>query len=432
MTTTATGDLASYGDLVDDDDRRFQVHTRAYGDPGVFDAEMRHIFERSWVYVGHASEIPDAGDYKTASLGIQPVIVSRHADGDIHVLFNRCTHRAAAVCREDIGHSNYFRCPYHNWIFGNDGKLVGIPQASGYPDDLDKSELGLKRARMDTYRGLIFATAAADGPPLDEHLAPVKRYIDAWFNRSPVGTASVVRPAHLYPYKGNWKFQAENGNDGYHGNYVHESWQKVVQRRQTNKVREIRQYREDGRIVGLDNGHSLLERPGTLNPSTGWTVQALMERYPEYGSAMTERYSSEELEDIYPRRFIYLFPNAYLFDTHIRLINPLRYDRTEVHLHVVDLDGVPAGANKDRYRTHEQFFGPAGMGSPDDLQAFEAVQTGIQARAVDWLLLSRGQHREIVKDGERISHTTDETSTRSLYRQWKLLMSRAPDPGSWR
>jgi len=105
MTTTAAGELTTCGDLVDDDDRRFQVHTRAYGDPGIFDAEMRHIFERSWVYVGHASEIPDAGDYKTASLGIQPVIVSRHADGDIHVLFNRCTHRAAAVCREDIGHS---------------------------------------------------------------------------------------------------------------------------------------------------------------------------------------------------------------------------------------------------------------------------------------------------------------------------------------
>jgi benzoate/toluate 1,2-dioxygenase alpha subunit len=426
---TRLATTTSYPDLVDDDDRDFRLHTRLYTDPDVFEAEMRHIFERTWVYVGHESEVPDAGDYLTALIGRQPVIVSRHEDGQVYVMLNRCRHRGAVVCRADQGHSNFFRCPYHNWTYRNDGELVGVAMATGYPPDFDKEQYGLHRApRVGTYRGLIFASLAEDGPSLEDHLAPVRPYIDLWINRSPQSEIDVIVPAHKYPYPGNWKWQAENGADGYHGNYVHASWQKLLQRAGEAPVKDIRKFREAGCTRGMAGGHGLLERPGGLNPAASWTGR-MMERYPQYADALRERFSDEEIDAISARRNIFVFPNIYLFDTHIRVITPLSPDRTEVRLCVYALKGVPRDLNEGRYRAHERFYGPSGFGSPDDLEIFVCIQTGVQARGVDWILMNRGQHREVVEDGERIGHSSDETPTRSIYREWKRLMAEAEAGG---
>lgn len=414
---------ASFADLVHEDDETFLLHTDAYISPTVFEAEMRNIFERGWVYVAHESEVPLPGDYRTGSLGTQPVIVSRYEDGQIYVLLNRCRHRGAVVCRAQVGHSNYFRCPYHNWSYANNGDLVGMAQASGYPADFDKSKWGLVRVpRVASYRGLIFASLSPDGPTFEEYLAPVKKYIDWWFDRSPSGTITVLPTAHKYPYPGNWKWQAENGHDGYHGNYVHESWQRLLDRAGEAQVKEIRQYRSGGCTRGLAHGHGILERPGGLNPAASWTGR-MMDSYPEYAEALREKFSDEEIELISARRNILVFPNLYLFDTHLRVINPIAVDRTEVYLYVYALDGVPEPLNQGRYRAQERFYGPSGFGSPDDVEIFVANQTGVQARGVDWMLLSRGMHREKVSDGERVGHSTDETPVRALYREWKRCMS---------
>jgi benzoate/toluate 1,2-dioxygenase alpha subunit len=414
----------SYDELVVDRPDTFQVHTDAYMDREVFEAEIRNIFERTWVYVAHESEIPDVGDYKTSIIGRQPIIVSRHEDGQVYVLLNRCRHRGAVVCREELGHSNYFRCPYHNWAYANDGALVGMAQAHGYPDDFDKRAWGLVRApRMGSYRGLVFASLAPDGPSLEEYLAPVRRYVDWWFNRSPSGGITVLPTVHKYPYPGNWKWQAENGHDGYHGNYVHESWQRLLDRAGEAPVRDIRKYRAGGCTRGFPFGHGLLERPGGLNPAASWTGRMIV-KYPEYREALEKAYTPEEIEEISKRRNIFIFPNLYLFDTQIRVISPLAVDRTEVRLYVYALDGVPEGLNQGRYRAHERFYGPSGFGSPDDVEIFVANQTGLQARGVDRVLLSRGMHRERrLASGEVVGHSTDEVPVRALYQEWKRLMS---------
>jgi benzoate/toluate 1,2-dioxygenase subunit alpha len=419
----------SYADLVDDDDRQFRLHTRIYTDPAVFQAEMRHIFERTWVYVGHESEVRRPGDYKTTLIGRQPVILSRHEDGELYVMLNRCRHRAAVVCRAEHGHANFFRCPYHNWVYRNDGALVGVSMASGYPEDFETDLFGLQRVpRVGTYRGMVFASLAPDGPSLQEHLAPVRPYIDLWINRSPDSEIEVILPPHKYPYPGNWKWQAENGADGYHGNYVHASWQKLLQRAGEAPVKDIRKFRQEGCTRGLANGHGLLERPGGLNPAASWTGR-MMERYPEYAASLRGRFSEEEIDSISARRNIFVFPNIYLFDTHIRVITPISPERTEVTLFVYALKGVPDTLNTGRYRAHERFYGPSGFGSPDDLEIFVCIQTGVQASGVDWILMSRGQHRERTEDGERIGHSTDETPTRSIYLEWKRLMANGGGDG---
>lgn len=157
---------------------------------------MRAIFERGWVFVAHESQVSEPGDYKAISIGTQPVVVSRHKAGAIYVLLNRCRHRGSTVvCRSETGHSNYFRCPYHNSGYANDAALAGMAMSHGWPEDFDKSAWGLRRVRRSgPNRRLFFASLAEDGPSLEEHLAPMKKYIFAWFDRSPAGSITVLRP----------------------------------------------------------------------------------------------------------------------------------------------------------------------------------------------------------------------------------------------
>ena len=414
----------SFADLVVDDPREFRVHGSVYTDAEVFAAELERIFERTWVYAGHESELPATGDYKTILVGTQPVILSRHEDGKVHALYNRCRHRGAVVCRQERGHSNFFRCRYHNWVYANNGDLIGMSQSTGYPDDFDRSAYGLVPvSRMANYRGLIFISLSDVGPSFDEYLAPVRKYVDAWLGRSPVEQIEVLLPPHRYEYPGNWKLQAENGYDGYHGNYVHLSWQRVLQLSKESTVEEVQKYRQEGAARGLPRGHGLLERPGSLNPASSWTAR-MMDRYPEYAKAMSAKYSEPQLIDLSARRNIFIFPNLYLFDTHLRVIVPKAVNRTEVQLYVYALQGVPDAINDGRIRGHERFYGPAGFGAPDDIEVFTEVQTGVRARGHEWNLFCRGQHRERVENGERIGHTTDEAPQRALYRQWQLEMSK--------
>src|SRR5262249_15906490 len=143
----------SISDLVSDD----RVHRLVYVDPDIFELEMKRMFYNTWVFVGHESEVAHPGDYKTMTLGRKPVILTRDASGKIFVLFNRCAHRAAIVCRQERGTSSYFRCLYHGWTYSNSGELVGVPFRSGYGEDFKTEEFGLTRVpHVQSYRGFVF------------------------------------------------------------------------------------------------------------------------------------------------------------------------------------------------------------------------------------------------------------------------------------
>ena len=206
-----------FGSLVEEG----RVRTDIYTDPAVFDAEMERIFGSTWVYVGHTSEIPEPGDYKTTSIGTEPVIVSRGEDGKVRVLFNRCRHRGTAVCQRERGNARHFRCAYHGWTYAADGRLIGLPYPSGYDASFKREEMGLLEApRTGIYRGFIWASLAADGPSLDEHLGGAREYIDEICDVSPAGEIELTAGCQRLGYDGNWKIQMDN-IDGYHPNFVH-------------------------------------------------------------------------------------------------------------------------------------------------------------------------------------------------------------------
>jgi nitrite reductase/ring-hydroxylating ferredoxin subunit len=115
-----------------------RVHRRVYADPDVFELEMERIFGRAWLFVGHTSQVPQPGDYFTTELGRQPVVMTRHRDGTVHVLFNRCTHRGAKVANERCGHAARLTCLYHGWSFDTDGTLAAVPMPEGCAEDFRK------------------------------------------------------------------------------------------------------------------------------------------------------------------------------------------------------------------------------------------------------------------------------------------------------
>ena len=108
--------------------RRDGVHRNVYCDPQVFEDEIARIHGRAWVYVGHESQIPKAGDFVTTTMGKTPVVLVRHQDGEVHVLRNRCGHKGAAVVGKRCGTTQYFRCMYHGWTYKTDGALHAVPQ----------------------------------------------------------------------------------------------------------------------------------------------------------------------------------------------------------------------------------------------------------------------------------------------------------------
>ncbi len=420
----ARGRSRSLGDLVVEEPGRFRVSSDVYVDVDVFTLELSRIFERTWVFVAHESAVPEPGDYCTGVVGRQPVIVSRADDGQLHVLYNRCAHRGAVVCREERGHASTFRCPYHGWMYRNDGSLLGAAQRSGYPKDFESWGLRLAAVpRVESYRGLVFVNLSPDAEPLLERLASVRRYIDAWCDRAPDGQVTLPIGTHRYEYPGNWKLQVENGVDGYHGNYVHESFADILERSGERTAADISRTRNrvgaKNHAKGLPHGDALLEREdgmlGTFD-SSGWT---------EYRQQLRERHGEERMREAVTQRNVFVFPNLYLFESHIRVVRPVEVDRTYVDVLPTTLVGASDEFNEARLREHQRFFGPASFGQPDDIEIFVCAQTGAHATAVPWMELSRGMAREQVNElGERVGHSTDETPQRSIYRQWRELMTR--------
>ena len=128
-----------------------RVRREVYTDPAIFEMEMQRIHERVWVYCGHETQVPKAGDYYTVQVGRQPMVMVRGKDGKVNVLYNRCPHRGSMICGDRSGNTGeFFRCSYHAWTFHHDGKLKNIPMMeSGYAGTRwgrDNPDCNMKRA----------------------------------------------------------------------------------------------------------------------------------------------------------------------------------------------------------------------------------------------------------------------------------------------
>lgn len=406
-----------------------RVKRDVYVDPAVFEAELTRIFARTWVYVGHESEVPVPGAFATTTIGRQPVILTRTDGGEVVVLLNRCTHRAATVCQERRGQTRFFRCPYHGWSFRPDGTLVGFTFADGYDDpDLCLDDFTLGRApRVDSYRGFVFASLAPTGQSLADHLGNAAAYIDLLADLSPTGELRLGDPGESrYGYPGNWKIQCENGVDGYHANFVHLAFLEGA----APEGRALRMFNGTSpcRSADLGNGHALLDQRPVMSDGferrIGATAHGRAHR-----DALVDRLGPDRAREVIRTSGglgfnLLVFPNLLFIQYHARVVQPRAVDRTDVVLYPILFEGGDDELNAERLRGHESFYGPAGGGVPGDLEMFRRVQEGLAVESVEWLSFERGRTRTSEgARGELIGQITDEHPQRGFYRRWLAEMS---------
>ena len=193
-----------------------RVNGKIFSSSEIYALEREAIFKKCWQFVGCESQIRQPGDFVRSRLGEQDVIVARTEDRQIHVAANICRHRGNTLCRADHGNAKRFTCSYHGWSFGLDGELKGIPMERQLDWDIDKSKLGLLKARVETFHGLIFATFDQDAEPLRDFLGDVGFYLDTMLKRRKTNMIVIGGP-HKWDLEANWKSPAENmTGDFYH------------------------------------------------------------------------------------------------------------------------------------------------------------------------------------------------------------------------
>jgi phenylpropionate dioxygenase-like ring-hydroxylating dioxygenase large terminal subunit len=420
----AVNEAVNYDSLVQED----RVHSRVYTDPQVFEDEMERIFHRGWVFVGHASEIPEPGDYRLAWVGRYPIIMVRGEDGEVRLLSNRCRHRANTVCQIERGNTRFFRCDYHGWMYRNDGQLASVSYPDGYDRAFRKEDYGLvPLPRKANYRGFVFGSIAPTGMSLEQYLGKATEQIDLFVDLSPVGEIEARGGIQKYNYCGNWKLQIENSMDGYHPNFVHKTFFGVMGRR--GMQTPTRHFGGSSIAVTRDFGHGHVMLDYRECNRDG-QILSVVQGADKYREAMTARYGDQRAKELMNSGGTHLlvFPNLVMIGVQLRVVRPIGPAQTEVYLYPTLLKGVEPELNQWRMRGHESFFGPAGFGAPDDVEMFERMQVGLRNDLDPWLLLARGLNRERREtDGTRVGHVTDEVTQRGIWREWKRVMTERED-----
>jgi phenylpropionate dioxygenase-like ring-hydroxylating dioxygenase large terminal subunit len=217
------------------------VPAARYGDVEFFELERQEVFGRSWLLVAHGDELPAAGDFRLVDHLAKPIVLLRADDGGVNAFVNTCKHRGAALVTEASGHAGRrLTCPYHSWVYGLDGALLGYPDTHNFPP-LDKECLGLTPVRCETWGPLVFVNLDDGAPPLSEYLAQVGDDLSELGELA--GRLHLVERT-AFDVDVNWKLPVDANIETYHVNTVHrDSAAKVLDQASTG-------------IQLLGNGHS--------------------------------------------------------------------------------------------------------------------------------------------------------------------------------
>ena len=407
--------------------REDRVHTSLYRDPAIFEEEMDRIFKSTWVWVAHESDLPGKNTFKTSWVGREPVVVTRDRDEKLHVLLNRCRHRAASICERGKGKASVFVCPYHGWSYDPDGRLRKVPHDFGYQEDFDKADYPLVSLRVETYNGMIFATYRDDIEPLAEFLGPARKWIDL-FMKQGAGFGVKTIGEHRFRFPGNWKIQLENTTDAYHFPIVHKTFLDSLDA-DTENVFDV--LGQGGWIEDLGNGHSVMVMIPDLVDLEENLDAPIPERFEELAQELREEGHDEATVHRVVRAVggsgfnLNLFPNVACSMAFFRVLRPVAVDETEIMHVAIGMDGGPAAGNRMRLRLHEHFQGPMGFGTPDDAEGWERVQRGARAGEDLWILLNRGVEAPEgrAEPGHEAGDVSAETGMRAAYQMWKRMMT---------
>ncbi|MCM2563164.1 aromatic ring-hydroxylating dioxygenase subunit alpha [Lutimaribacter sp. EGI FJ00015] len=418
-----------------------EVHRDVYIDDEVFRLEMKHLFANTWVFVGHDSQTPNKGDYFTTQVGDQPVIMVRHTDNEIKVLYNRCPHKGTKIAIDRTGNTGkFFRCPYHAWSFKTDGCLLAIPLKKGYEGTgLDQSEgsRGMKAVgAVKNYRGFVFARLAEEGISFEEFFGNALSSLDNMVDRSPAGRLEVAGPPLRYMHRCNWKMLVENQTDTCHPMVAHESsagtavqiWNELGYTEDDPKPPAMEiiapfmspyEFFENMGIRTWPNGHG--------HTGVNHSIHSNYSAIPGYFEALCDAYGKQKAKAILDenRHNTVYFPNIMIKGPiqQLRVFIPLAADKTLVESYIYRLVDAPDELTARTAMYNRMINAPTSIVGHDDLEMYERAQEGLHADGLEWVNVQRLYEEDEDFDEERVENGTTERQMRNQFHAWVKFMT---------
>ena len=408
------------------------LNHKIYTDPSIFSMEMERIFATAWIYLGHECQLQESGSFFLGHMGQASVIVTRDRHGEIHVLENRCAHRAAPVCSELSGSAAAFMCPYHGWTYALDGTLKGMPLASDYKGDFPKKDRGLRRvARVSRYRGFIFASMAEEGPDLVTFLGAARIALDDFMDRAPEGTLELCDDVPLrHRYRGNWKIQFENLNDFVHPGFAHAS--------AMNAATNVAEAGNGDGIVGVIGGFNdfikklqglesiRTEYGHSFIPGFAKMSGSFQQADSELQAVLAEKCGEDEASRIVDTDIwvALIYPSLIIKpgNQNLRIVRPLAADETEITMHSFKMPGAPPRVFDEAHDYYRLLGSPASPILADDLAIYEMVQADYGREY--HISAERGYQGENADQPDIVSGTS-EAYILNQYSVWKSYMTGA-------
>ena len=419
--------------------RDTEVHKDCYIDDEIFDLEMAHLFANTWVYVGHASQVPKVGDFYTTTVGTQPVVMVRHTDQSVRVLYNRCPHKGVQVAPDGCGNTGkFFRCPYHAWTFRTDGKLLSIPLKKGYDntglESCEASHGMVPVGAVQVYRDFVFCRLNPEGVGFDEFFGDSLSTLDNMVDRSPEGKLEVAGGVMRYMHHCNWKMLVDNQTDTCHPMVAHESsagtavkvWNDAPPGTPKPMAVELfapfmspYEFFENMGIRVWDNGHG--------HTGVSDSIHADYSAVPGYMEQMVAAYGEERAQAILGdvRHNTVYFPNIMVkgpIQT-LRVFKPIAADKTLVESWTFRLVGAPDLLLERTLMYNRLINAPTSVVGHDDLEMYERAQTALHSRGSQWINVARLYDPSEVNQTNVVTNGTNEMQMRSQMRAWVKFMT---------
>jgi salicylate 5-hydroxylase large subunit len=386
-----------------------------YTDPDIFAREQERIFQGpNWLYVCLDSEIPNPGDFTRSMLGTREVVAVRGMDGAVNVLVNRCAHRSMQFCSANRGTAKEFTCPYHQWTYDLEGKLLGLPflrglrGQGGMPEDFRTEDHALERLAVTSRHGVVFASFAQPNQTLEEYLGPTML---GWFDRVFSGRALKVLGYQRQRLPSNWKLMFENIKDPYHASLLHVflvtfglfrmDQQSAVEMDDTGRHAVLVSRR------GEQKANEATAQMRAFHENLRLGDPRLIEPVREFPGEATV-----VMQTLWPNLIVQQQSNGLA----MRQIVPLdaeNFDLVWTHFGYAD---DPPEMTERRLR-QANLFGPAGFVSADDGEAMILSQMGIAGNEAAEGLVEMGG-REVAD----VPHTVTETAIRGFYQHYRAVM----------
>jgi salicylate 5-hydroxylase large subunit len=393
-----------------------RVPSAVYTDPAIYALELdRFFYGPHWSYVGLEVEVPETGSFKRTSIGERSVIMVRNRKGGVSVVENRCAHRAMRFCQERTGKVKSFVCPYHQWNYNLEGKLLGVPfqrgvkGQGGMPEDFSVDDHGLTQLKTVVRNGVVFASFDHNVEDFETYVSPrILEYFDRTFDGRELTILGYTRQR----IPGNWKLMMENIKDPYHPGLLH-TWFVTFGLWRADNKSELRMdpkgrhacmisRRGDQTDSEVTKGVTSFRENMALND--GRLLDIVHE--PWWGSPTVC------MTTIFPSVIFQQQVNS-LSTRQIIPVGPDKFDFVWTHFGFAD---DPPELTERRLR-QANLFGPAGFVSADDGEVIEFSQDGFHQDA-DFSSLCE-------LDGVQVGdadHMVSETLIRGMYRYWREVM----------